>query len=39
VLRFGSVEHRIWSEEAPMVGASHAPELRFADFDARAYAA
>lgn len=40
VLRIGSVEHRIWSKEAPMAGASYAAELPFdGDFDARAYAA
>ncbi|QOZ77955.1 hypothetical protein XH83_22470 [Bradyrhizobium sp. CCBAU 53351] len=40
VLRIGSVDHRIWSKEPPVLGASYAAELPFnGDFDARAYAA
>jgi hypothetical protein len=40
VLHVGSIEHRIWSKEPPVVGASYAAELPFdGDFDARAYAA
>ncbi|RZN07199.1 hypothetical protein CWO91_28260 [Bradyrhizobium genosp. SA-3] len=40
VLRIGSVDHRIWSKHAPVLGASYTAELPFdGDFDARAYAA
>lgn len=40
VLRIGSVDHRIWSNDAPVLGASYTAELPFdGDFDARAYAA
>ncbi|WP_183231790.1 DUF2285 domain-containing protein [Bradyrhizobium sp. SBR1B] len=40
VLRIGSVDHRVWSKEPPVLGASYAAELPFdGDFDARAYAA
>jgi hypothetical protein len=40
VLRIGAVDHRIWSKDAPVLGASYAAELPFdCDFDARAYAA
>lgn len=40
VLRIGSADHRIWSKDAPVLGASYAAELPFdGDFDARAYAA
>ncbi|WP_415026661.1 DUF2285 domain-containing protein [Bradyrhizobium sp.] len=40
VLRIGAVDHRIWSKEPPLFGASYAAELPFdGDFDERAYAA
>ncbi|MCK1572778.1 DUF2285 domain-containing protein [Bradyrhizobium sp. 174] len=40
VLRMGAVEHRIWSKEPPVVGASYVAELPFDDdLEARAYAA
>jgi hypothetical protein len=40
VLRIGAVEHRIWSKEPPVLGASYAAELPLdGDFDARAYEA
>lgn len=40
VLRIGAVDHRVWSKEPPVVGASYAAELPFdGNFDARAYAA
>ncbi|WP_431015452.1 DUF2285 domain-containing protein [Bradyrhizobium pachyrhizi] len=40
VLRIGAVDHRVWSKEPPLVGASYAAELPFdGNFDARAYAA
>ncbi|QOZ32769.1 DUF2285 domain-containing protein [Bradyrhizobium sp. CCBAU 53421] len=40
VLRIAAVDHRIWSKDAPVVGASFAAELPFdGDFGARAYAA
>ena len=40
VLRIGAVDHRVWSKESPVLGASYATELPFdGDFDARAYAA
>ncbi|MCA1365344.1 DUF2285 domain-containing protein [Bradyrhizobium sp. IC3069] len=40
VLRIGAVDHRVWSKEPPVLGASYAAELPFdGDFDARAYAA
>ncbi|MGY4503202.1 hypothetical protein ACVWYH_007159 [Bradyrhizobium sp. GM24.11] len=40
VLRIGSGDHRIWSKDAPVLGASCAAELPFdGDFEARAYAA
>jgi hypothetical protein len=40
VLRIGSADHRIWSNDAPVLGASYAAELPFDDdFGARAYAA
>ncbi len=40
VLRIGAVEHRIWSKDAPVLGASYAAELLFdGDLEARAYAA
>lgn len=36
----GAVEHRIWSKEPPVVGASYVAELPFDDdLEARAYAA
>nr|WP_249803761.1 DUF2285 domain-containing protein [Bradyrhizobium zhengyangense] len=40
VLRIGVVDHRVWSKEPPVIGASYVAELPFDDdFDARAYAA
>ncbi|WP_141340107.1 DUF2285 domain-containing protein [Bradyrhizobium sp. USDA 3458] len=40
VLRTGSVDHRVWSKEPPVLGALYAAELPFdGDFGARAYAA
>lgn len=40
VLRIGAVDHRVWSKEPPVLGASYAAELPFdGDFDTRAYAA
>ncbi|WP_349630644.1 DUF2285 domain-containing protein [Bradyrhizobium sp. KB893862 SZCCT0404] len=40
VLRIGAMDHRVWSKEPPMLGATYAAELPFdSDFDARAYAA
>ncbi|WP_454645401.1 DUF2285 domain-containing protein [Bradyrhizobium liaoningense] len=40
VLRIGAVDHRVWSKEAPVLGASYTAELPFdGDFGARAYAA
>jgi hypothetical protein len=40
VLRISSVDHRIWSKDAPVLGASYAAALPFdADLEARAYAA
>ncbi|MCK1669933.1 DUF2285 domain-containing protein [Bradyrhizobium sp. 153] len=40
VLRIGAVDHRVWSKEPPVLGASYAAELPFdGNFDARAYAA
>ncbi|RXH41608.1 hypothetical protein XH94_08190 [Bradyrhizobium zhanjiangense] len=40
VLRIGAVDHRVWSKDAPVPGASYAADLPFDDdFDARAYAA
>ncbi|UQR64895.1 DUF2285 domain-containing protein [Bradyrhizobium sp. C-145] len=40
VLRIGSVDHRIWSRDTPVLGASYAAELPFdGDLEARAYAA
>ena len=40
VLRIGSVDHRIWSKEPPLLGASYAAELPFdGDLEVRAYAA
>ncbi|MCA1530896.1 DUF2285 domain-containing protein [Bradyrhizobium yuanmingense] len=40
VLRIGAIDHRVWSKEPPVLGASYAAELLFdGDFDARAYAA
>ena len=40
VLRIGSVDHRVWFKEPPVLGASYAAELPFdGDFVARAYAA
>ncbi|WP_265441227.1 DUF2285 domain-containing protein [Bradyrhizobium sp. SEMIA] len=40
VLRIGSADHRLWSKDAPALGATYAAELPFdGDFDARAYAA
>ncbi|MDF0579263.1 DUF2285 domain-containing protein [Bradyrhizobium yuanmingense] len=40
VLRIGAVDHRIWSQDPPVLGASYAAELPFdGDFGARAYAA
>ncbi|WP_346657230.1 DUF2285 domain-containing protein [Bradyrhizobium sp. BRP20] len=40
VLRIGAIDHRVWSKEPPVLGASYAAELPFdGDFDARAYAA
>lgn len=40
VLRIGAVDHRVWSKELPVLGASYAAELSFdGDFGARAYAA
>jgi hypothetical protein len=40
VLRIGAVDHRIWSKEPPVLGASYAAKLPFdGDLEARAYAA
>jgi hypothetical protein len=40
VLRIGAVDHRIWSKEPPLLGASYAAELPFdGDLEVRAYAA
>ncbi|MBH5389338.1 DUF2285 domain-containing protein [Bradyrhizobium diversitatis] len=40
VLRIGAVDHRVWSKEPPVLGASYTAELPLdSDFDARAYAA
>ncbi|QOZ70712.1 DUF2285 domain-containing protein [Bradyrhizobium arachidis] len=40
VLRIGAVDHRVWSKEPPVLGASYTAELPFdGDFDARTYAA
>ncbi|UWU76178.1 DUF2285 domain-containing protein [Bradyrhizobium huanghuaihaiense] len=40
VLHIGAVDHRVWSKEPPVLGASYAADLPFdGDFDARAYAA
>jgi hypothetical protein len=40
VLRIGAVDHRAWSKEPPVLGASYAAELPFdSDLGARAYAA
>ena len=40
VLRIGAVDHRVWSKDPPVLGASYAAELPFdGDFGARAYAA
>ncbi|MGB3041945.1 MAG: DUF2285 domain-containing protein [Xanthobacteraceae bacterium] len=40
VLRIGSADHRIWSKDAPVLGAIYAAELPFdGDLEARAYAA
>ncbi|MCK1350593.1 DUF2285 domain-containing protein [Bradyrhizobium sp. CW7] len=40
VLRIGATDHRVWSKEPPVVGASYAAELPFnGDLEARAYAA
>lgn len=40
VLRIGSVDHRVWFKEPPVLGVLYAAELPFdGDFDARAYAA
>nr|WP_271597319.1 DUF2285 domain-containing protein [Bradyrhizobium sp. CCBAU 45384] len=40
VLRIGAVDHRVWSKEPLVLGASYAAKLPFDDdFDARAYAA
>ncbi|GIQ75477.1 DUF2285 domain-containing protein [Bradyrhizobium sp. RD5-C2] len=40
VLRIGAVDHRVWSKEPPVLGASYAAELPFdGDLEARAYAA
>ncbi|WFU26810.1 DUF2285 domain-containing protein [Bradyrhizobium sp. CB1717] len=40
VLRIGAVDHRVWSKESPVLGASYTAELPFdGDFGARAYAA
>lgn len=40
VLRIGSVDHCIWSKDAPVLDATYTAELPFdGDFEARAYAA
>ena len=40
VLRIGATDHRVWSKEPPVVGASYAAELPFdGNLEARAYAA
>ncbi|MCA1550076.1 DUF2285 domain-containing protein [Bradyrhizobium sp. BRP19] len=40
VLRIGAVDHRVWSKDPLVLGASYSAELPFdGDFDARAYAA
>lgn len=40
VLRIGAVDHRVWSRDPPVLGASYATELPFdGDLEARAYAA
>jgi hypothetical protein len=40
VLRIGATDHRVWSKEPPLLGASYAAELPFnGDLEARAYAA
>ncbi|MDF0515798.1 DUF2285 domain-containing protein [Bradyrhizobium yuanmingense] len=40
VLRIGAVDHRVWSKEPPVLGASYAAKLPFdGDLEARAYAA
>ncbi|MCP3406186.1 DUF2285 domain-containing protein [Bradyrhizobium sp. CCGB01] len=40
VLRIGAVDHRVWSKDPPMLGASYAAELPFdGDLEARTYAA
>lgn len=40
VLRIGAVDHRVWSKDAPVLGASYAAELLFdGDLEVRAYAA
>ncbi|SFJ92729.1 DUF6499 domain-containing protein [Bradyrhizobium sp. Gha] len=40
VLRIGSTDHRVWSKEPPVLGASYAADLLFdGDFDPPAYAA
>jgi hypothetical protein len=40
VLRIGAADHRIWSKEPPVLGASYAAKLPFdGDLEARVYAA
>lgn len=40
VLRIGAVDHRVWSKEPPVLGASYAAKLPFDDdLEVRAYAA
>ncbi|WGD51390.1 DUF2285 domain-containing protein [Bradyrhizobium sp. CB1650] len=40
VLRIGAVNHRVWSKDPPVLGASYAAELPLdANFDARAHTA
>ena len=40
VLRIGAVDHRVWSKDPPVLGASYAAELPFdGDLEGRAYAA
>jgi hypothetical protein len=40
VLRIDALEHRIWSKQPPLLGASYVAELPFdGDLEARAYAA
>lgn len=40
VLRIGTAEHRVWSNEPPAIGAHYIAELPFdGDFEERAYAA